>query len=510
MSTISSFKALEFPENLLSTLSDLGYEAPTPIQASSIPVLMKGADLLAQAQTGTGKTAAFALPILSQCDISLAAPQALVVAPTRELALQVAEAFGSYAKQFKGFNVTTIYGGQDYRIQLKSLKRGPQVIVGTPGRLLDQMKRENIDTTYMKTVILDEADEMLKMGFIEDIETILDFLPKNKQTGLFSATMPVAIQKITKRYLKDPEKIIIKPCQQQKKNIEQSYILVNRNQKREVLRRYLEIENIEAAMIFVRTKIATVELAEKLQTCGYAVEALNGDLNQARREKVINRFRKKQLDIVIATDVAARGIDVEHVTHVINYDIPTDEESYVHRIGRTGRAGRKGKALLLVTPREKRLLKDIERAIESQIDRVAAPSVEQLSRQRVMSMATSVKGVISKSKKLALYKELVTELIEEEALPVEDVAAALAYMLHQSNPLPTEELEVVDWDSPPPKRRRRNRGGGRHPAERRAANRERKAKDGSAKPTAGRKRKKSKQGPIGTVSRKGKKSSAKR
>ena len=430
--------------------------------------MLDGNDVLAQAQTGTGKTAAFALPILSRCDMQVKMPQALVVAPTRELAIQVAQAFQSYAKHLPDFHVTPIYGGQDYRTQFKSLDRGPQVIVGTPGRILDHLSRGTLIVEQLKTIVLDEADEMLKMGFVEDIEAILEQLPTPRQTGLFSATMPAPIQKIAKRYLKEAKKIKIAVSHAAAKAIEQSYICLARHHKGEVLRRYLEIEDVSAAIVFVRTKIATVEVADKLRASGYAVEALNGDLNQARREKVIGRFKKGSLDLVVATDVAARGIDVERVSHVINYDIPTDVESYIHRIGRTGRAGRQGRAMLFVTPREKRLLHDIEREISVAIDRVDPPTVEEMSVRRLNALANSVNNIVEKSKRLAPYQEMVVNLIENNNIDVHDIAAALAYMLQQSNPLPDEDIASVGWDDHQPKQRRRRRGN-RHPAERRAA-----------------------------------------
>lgn len=478
MNTEFSFQDFELKPELISALDKLGYEIPTPIQKEAIPLLLGNHDIIAQAQTGTGKTAAFALPILSRCELTLSKPQSLIITPTRELAIQVAEAFQSYAKQLSGFHVTPIYGGQDYRTQFKSLDRGPQVIVGTPGRVLDHLRRGTLDVECLKSIVLDEADEMLKMGFIEDIESILEQLPKDRQTGLFSATMPDPIKKIAKRYLNNPKKVTIAASHSHATAIEQSYICLTQNNKCEVLRRFLEIETVAAAIIFVRTKIATVEVADKLRANGYAVEALNGDLNQARREKVIGQFKKGALDLVVATDVAARGIDVDRVSHVINYDIPTDVESYIHRIGRTGRAGRQGKALLFVTPRERRLLKDIENEIASAIDRVDPPTVEEMSLKRLESLASSVHNVIEKSKRLAPYQEMVSKLIEKQQHQPEDIAAALAYMLQQSNPLPTEDIHSVDWDHKPTKTRRRN-GRGRHPAERRAAARRRKSAEPS-------------------------------
>ncbi len=462
MSTDVTFKDLDLPEPILNTLNDLGYESPTPIQAHSIPVLLKGDDVLAQAQTGTGKTAAFALPILSQLDLKLKQPQALVIAPTRELAIQVAEAFQSYAKRLNGFNVCPIYGGQDYSIQLKALKRGAQVVVGTPGRMMDHMRRGTIDTATLKMVVLDEADEMLKMGFIDDIEWILEQIPNEHQTALFSATMPVSIQKIAKRYLKNAEKIQIKATTESVAKIEQSYMRVSSPQKMEALTRYLESETIEAAIIFSRTKTMSQEVADKLLARGYAASALNGDMKQSQREKVIGRIKKGTLDIIVATDVAARGIDVERVTHVINYDIPTDTESYVHRIGRTGRAGRSGKALLFVSPRETRLLKDIERAINKKIKQVEPPTIKELSDRRNIELVTKVTNIIAKSKNLKPFQELVSTIQEQESIELADIAAAFAYLLAQETTTPLTELDTMSAE---PERRHKSRSNASRPGD---------------------------------------------
>jgi ATP-dependent RNA helicase DeaD len=443
MSSSKSFSELGLASNLLLTLNELGYESPTPIQEQSIPVLMDGDDLSAQAQTGTGKTASFALPILAHLDLKTVSPQALVIAPTRELAIQVSEAFQSYAKHLKNFHVLPIYGGQDFRGQLRALKRGVHVVVGTPGRLMDHMRRGTLETTSLKTVVLDEADEMLKMGFIEDIEWILEQIPQAHQTALFSATMPASIQKIAKAYLKKPKKIHIKAKTRTVDAIEQFYTKISREQKLEVLTRFLEIENVEAAIIFSRTKIYAAELAEKLQARGYAAAALHGDMNQAAREKVIDRIKKGNLDIIVATDVAARGIDVERVTHVINYDIPYDTESYIHRIGRTGRAGRTGKALLFVTPRERHMLRDIEREIGKPISNYEPPSAQEMQSHRNQQLAGKIVKIIEKSKKLEPYRQLVTDVMAMEGGydPV-DIAAALAYLEQQDSPVYTADIDT--------------------------------------------------------------------
>lgn len=449
MSSVKSFSQFGLLESLPKTLADLGYESPTPIQARSIPVLMEGHDLLAQAQTGTGKTAAFALPLLCQVDVSIQAPQAIVIAPTRELAIQVAEAFQSYAKHIKGFHVLPIYGGQDYGVQLRALKRGAHVIVGTPGRVMDHLRRGTLETDQLKMVVLDEADEMLKMGFIDDVEWILEQIPNEHQTALFSATMPASIQKIAKRYLKNAEKISIKPTETTVDKIDQSYTIVPYHNKLDVLTRFLEVEETEATIIFARTKNVTEELAEKLQARGYAAAALNGDMKQLHRKRVIDQIKQGSLDIVVATDVAARGIDIDRITHVINFDISHDTESYIHRIGRTGRAGRKGKAILFVTPRERRMLRDIERAVKKPIKEIEPPSLKEMTEIRTKQLATKVIGVITKSKSLKPYRELVAQIMEENECAADDIAAALAYLMQQSKPLTVDE---------PPKQRRERSG----------------------------------------------------
>lgn len=441
MCAAKSFHELGLEPNLLHSLTSLGYENPTPIQEQSIPMLLEGNDLVAQAQTGTGKTAAFALPILSHLDLAIKKPQALIIAPTRELAIQVAEAFQSYAKHLKGFHVAPIYGGQDYRIQLRALKHGTHVIVGTPGRVMDHFRRGSLDIGAIKTVVLDEGDEMLKMGFIDDIEWILGQIPHKHQTALFSATMPTSIQKIAKRYLNNPKKIDIKPQKNTVAAIEQSYIRVANHQKLDVLTRILEVEDIQAAIIFARTKNCSAELAEKLQARGYSAAALNGDMNQSLREKVIDRIKKGSLDIIVATDVAARGIDVDRVSHVINYDIPFDCEAYIHRIGRTGRAGRQGKALLFVTPRENRLLMDIERTIHQPIKQIQPPSLKEMDAKRSQQLAQTIDNIIKKSKGLSPCRIMVEEIMEQTDLPMKEIAVALTYLIQQSKPRHTEEIK---------------------------------------------------------------------
>lgn len=442
MSSEKSFHHLALSADILSALTDLGYEIPTPVQEQSIPILLEGHDLLAQAQTGTGKTAAFALPSLSRLAIDIKKPQVLVIAPTRELAIQVAEAFQSYAKHIKGFHVIPIYGGQDYQTQLKALKRGAQVIVGTPGRLMDHLRRRSLSLKHLETIILDEADEMLKMGFIDDIEWILEHIPEEHQTALFSATMPPSIQKIAKRYLNKPEKVHIKETTNTVKTIEQLYVQVNKDKKLDILTRLLEVEDIEAAIIFTRTKNSSDELAQKLCARGHAAAALNGDMNQALRKKVLSQIKSGKLDIIVATDVAARGIDIERVSHVINYDIPHDVESYIHRIGRTGRAGRKGRALLFVTARERRLLNDIERTTKQSIEQIQPPSIAEMSELRNQQLCEKISNIIAKSKNIKPYQHLIEKIIDEKQHSPEDIAAALAYLIDQNNPLPEDQPET--------------------------------------------------------------------
>ncbi len=457
MST-TTFRQLGLPDSLLSALTELGYEVPTPIQQQSIPYFLGGNDLLAQAQTGTGKTAAFALPTLAHLELAEKKPQTLVIAPTRELAIQVAEAFQSYAKNLKDFHVTAIYGGQEYRTQLRALKRGVHVIVGTPGRVMDHMRRGSLSLDALKTVILDEADEMLKMGFIDDIEWILEQIPHKHQTGLFSATMPASIQKICSRYLNNPQKIQIKSTKNSTETIEQFYTLVHREQKIDLLTRFLEIEEVQATIIFSRTKTFATELAEKLQARGYAAAALHGDMAQSAREKVIERIKKSTLDIVVATDVAARGIDVERISHVINFDIPYDTESYIHRIGRTGRAGRQGKAILFVTPRERRLLNDIERAMGKSIQKLDPPSLEQMKASRSQQLMIDVISVLEKPKKLKHYHRFIENMLEQNDCTVEDIAAALACLIQKTNPLPHSELSPVELQKKKPSHKRKDFG----------------------------------------------------
>ncbi len=445
MTTINSFKELGLAPLLLSSLSQLGYETPTPIQSQSIPIVLNGDDLLAQAQTGTGKTAAFALPIISNIDFNIKSPQAIIIAPTRELALQVAEAFESYAKDMKDFHLASIYGGQSVRLQLQALNRGAQVIVGTPGRILYHLSRGTIKTEHLKTAVLDEADEMLKMGFIDDIESILNALPSPRQTALFSATMPERIKSVAKKYLSNPKRVHIESKTNTVEAIDQSCICVHRDQKLEVLGRILETDEVDAAIIFVRTKNDSHELALKLKARGYSANAINGNMDQNQREAVIQEVKNHACQILVATDVAARGIDIPRISHVINYDIPYDAESYIHRIGRTARAGRKGSSYLFVTPRELRLLKDIERTIKTPIKQVTPPSIAAMQDRRVELLHDKVMKIIVQGTDLSAYRPIIAKLMAQNNDNVEDIAAALSFLLFKDNPLPTAELKPASF-----------------------------------------------------------------
>ena len=428
------FASLGISAPVLKAVQQLGYEQPSPIQAQSIPILLAGGNLLGTAQTGTGKTAAFALPMLSKLDEKQKTPQVLVLTPTRELAIQVAEAFQSYAKHIKGFHVLPIYGGSDIGGQLRGLKRGAQVIVGTPGRVLDHLRRRSLDLSEVTGLVLDEADEMLRMGFIDDVETTLSKTPDSCQRALFSATMPPAIKRVADKYLGDAQQVSIESKTKTVERIEQSYLMVKGHQKMDALTRILDVEQFDGMIIFVRTKSSTLEIAEKLEARGFSAAALNGDLTQALRERTINRLKKGQVDIVVATDVAARGLDVERISHVINYDIPYDNESYVHRIGRTGRAGREGKAILFITQKEIRMLRSIEKSTRQTVSQFNLPSNEEVSGQRVAQFKDQLVGM-SKSTKLDKFNSLVKEVAAENDIDMAVLAAALAYEVQKDRPL---------------------------------------------------------------------------
>ncbi|MEN8128896.1 MAG: DEAD/DEAH box helicase [Pseudomonadota bacterium] len=436
-----SFESLRLSASVLSAVKALGYEAPTPIQAECIPHLLEGRDLLGQAQTGTGKTAAFALPLLSRIDITLRKPQVLVLAPTRELALQVSEAFQSYAHHLRDFHVLPLYGGQSMSVQLRQLNRGVQVIVGTPGRVMDHLRRKTLSLKDLKALVLDEGDEMLKMGFIDDIEWIFDQAPEQRQVALFSATMPEPIRRVARKHLRDPVEIKIKVKTETVSTIEQRHCVVTRHHKMDALTRVLEVEAFDGMLIFVRTKTATAEVADKLQAHGFAVEALNGDMNQAMRERAIGRLKKGKLDILVATDVAARGLDVERISHVVNFDIPNDPESYVHRIGRTGRAGREGKALLFVQPRERNLLRTIERTTRQPIPPMELPSADDLSEHRIDRFMAMLRETLA-DQDLDYYYRLISRIEQEQEMSSTDIAAALTFLGQRERPFMVEELKA--------------------------------------------------------------------
>jgi ATP-dependent RNA helicase DeaD len=431
---IASFAQLALPDSLQQALSDVGYETPSPIQAQIIPHMLEGVDVLGQAQTGTGKTAAFALPILARLEMKQKLPQVLVLAPTRELAIQVAEAFQKYAAHIPGFHVVPIYGGSDYRGQLRQLQRGVHVVVGTPGRVMDHMRRGSLDLSALQTLVLDEADEMLRMGFIEDVQWILEQTPKERQIALFSATMPDTIRRIAKRHLRDPREVSIKVKAVTTSLIRQRVWIMAGMHKLDALTRILEVEEFDGMLIFVRTRILTVELADKLAARGYSVAALNGDIPQKQREQTVDKLKNGKLDIVVATDVAARGLDVQRISHVINYDIPSDVESYIHRIGRTGRAGRTGDAILFAANRERRLLRAIENATGNTIEKMELPTSAEVTDKRVGKFKQRITETLD-TKDLEIFRKLVQEYQHEYGVPVMDIAAALGVLAQGEKPL---------------------------------------------------------------------------
>jgi ATP-dependent RNA helicase DeaD len=429
-----SFRDLALSEPVLRALTDVGYESPSPIQAATIPVLLSGADMLGQAQTGTGKTAAFALPALTRIDLSKHEPQVLVLVPTRELALQVAEAFLKYAAHLKGFHVLPIYGGQSYQPQLNALRRGVHVVVGTPGRVIDHMNRGTLKLTGLTLLVLDEADEMLRMGFVDAVESILEQTPPQRQVALFSATIPAPIRRIASKHLRSPIEVTIKSKTSTATNIRQRYWIVSGMHKLDALTRILEAETFDGMLVFTRTKQSTVELAEKLEARGFAAAPLNGDIPQPQRERTVARLKAGQIDIVVATDVAARGLDVERIGHVVNYDVPYDTESYVHRIGRTGRAGRKGEAILFVAPRERNMLRAIERATRQVIEPMNLPTVDAVNALRITKFKQRITETIAKGEANA-FRPVLEQLEAETGLPLIDIAAALASLSQGTTPL---------------------------------------------------------------------------
>ena len=458
------FRDLNLPAPLLAALDKVGYETPSPIQAQAIPCLLEGHDLLGHAPTGTGKTAAFALPLLARLDLTLKQPQVMALTPTRELAIQVAEAFQRYASQLPGFHVVPIYGGQEYGGQIRQLKRGVHVVVGTPGRIMDHMRKGTLKLDRLQALVLDEADEMLRMGFIEEVEWILEQTPERRQMALFSATMPPAVERIARRHLHDPRQISIAARTATAEAVHQRYWMVSGVHKLDALTRILEVEPFEAILIFVRTKVATAELAERLDARGYAAAALNGDMPQQQREQMIERLKRGKLDILVATDVAARGLDVDRISHVVNFDIPNDAEAYIHRIGRTGRAGRKGEAILFVAPRERRMLGAIEAATRQKIELLELPSTEAVNNRRIAAFKQKITDTLTGGE-LAFMQDMVEQYQHEHDVPALEIAAALAKMTLGDEPL------LLQPDPPPTHRRETGsipRDGRREPRRQRA------------------------------------------
>ncbi len=443
---VPAFRDFKLPAPLLKALDEVGYETPTPIQVQTIPPLLEGCDLLGHAPTGTGKTAAFALPLLARIDLAAKHIQVMTLTPTRELAIQVAEAFQRYASHLKGFHVLPVYGGQDYGGQIRQLKRGVHVVVGTPGRVMDHMRKGTLRLDRLQALVLDEADEMLRMGFIEEVEWILEQTPARRQMALFSATMPREVERIARRHLKDPLEVSIKAKTATAETIRQRYWAVSGLHKLDALTRILEVETFDAVLIFVRTKIATSELAERLEARGYAAAAMNGDMAQKDREKMVERLKKGSLDILVATDVAARGLDVDRISHVVNFDIPYDAEAYIHRIGRTGRAGRQGDAILFVAPRERRMLSAIERATRQKITPLELPTTEVVNNQRIAKFKQRISDTLAGGE-LAFMQGLVEQYQHEHDVPAVEIAAALAKLSLGNKPL------LLKADKPRPPRR---------------------------------------------------------
>ncbi|KYJ99206.1 DEAD/DEAH box helicase [Microbacterium sp. CH1] len=465
------FEDLGITGPVLKAIKDLGYETPSPIQAATIPTLLAGRDVVGMAQTGTGKTAAFALPVLERLDVAQKTPQALVLAPTRELALQVCEAFESYASRMKGVHVLPVYGGQGYGVQLSALRRGVHVVVGTPGRIMDHLAKGTLDLSELQYLVLDEADEMLKMGFAEDVEQILAQTPEEKQVALFSATMPAQIRRLAQQYLRDPEEITVKSKTATNTNITQRYLVVSYAQKVDALTRILEVENFDGMIVFVRTKNETETLAEKLRARGYSAAAINGDVPQVQRERSVNQLKDGKLDILVATDVAARGLDVERISHVVNFDIPTDTESYVHRIGRTGRAGRTGDAISFITPRERYLLKHIEKATRQQPTQMQLPSTEDVNTTRLARFDDAITTALSETSRIDAFRDIIAHYVRHHDVPEGDVAAALAVVAQGSTPLlldPADDAlsQAVAADNRPQRERQTREP--REPRERRS------------------------------------------
>ncbi len=462
----STFASLGLPPAILRALDDVGYETPSAIQAETIPLLLAGRDLIGLASTGTGKTAAFALPVLSAIDVARRSPQALVLTPTRELAVQVCEAFERYAAHLGGVHVLPIYGGQGYGVQLSALRRGVHVVVGTPGRIMDHLAKGTLDLTGLTHVVLDEADEMLRMGFAEDVDQILEATPAEKQVALFSATMPRQIRAISQQHLRTPAEITVKGSAATSPSITQRALMVSYQQKLEALTRVLEVEPFEAAIVFTRTRNETETVAERLRARGYAAAAISGDVAQPQREKTIEQLRSGDLDVLVATDVAARGLDVERISHVINYDLPIDTESYVHRIGRTGRAGRTGDAISFVTPRERRMLGAIEKATRGTVTVMPMPSAGEVNTTRLTRFDDAITAALTQGERIERFREIIAHYVAHHDVPQEDVAAALAVVAQGETPLLLDEAADRALQPSRPERERgrdRDRDSGERP-----------------------------------------------
>ena len=454
-SPITQFEDLALSPLLLQTLKEVGYEAPSPIQAACIPHLLAGHDLIGQAQTGTGKTAAFALPLLERLDLTNHHPQVLVLTPTRELAIQVSEAFQNYARHLPGFHVLPIYGGQSMTVQLRHLRRGAHVVVGTPGRVMDHLRRETLSLDNLRSVVLDEADEMLRMGFIDDVDWILERTPPERQIALFSATMPEPIRRVAHRHLRNPQEVKIQTRTATVATVDQRYWQVSGLHKLDALNRILEVEDMDAALVFVRTKTAATELAERLEARGYSCGSLHGDMTQALRERTVEQLKNNAVDIVVATDVAARGLDVQRISHVINYDIPYDAEAYIHRIGRTGRAGRAGVAILFVAPREMRMLRVIEKATRQPITPMQPPTQAVIAGHRLNRFKQKILDTLA-AQDLSFFREVVSQIEQEQDISAQDIAAALAYLMQRERPLQAPEVSNVKTTAPRPSEETRN------------------------------------------------------
>ncbi len=440
MSEPVTFESLNLSPAILKAVEELGYKTPSEIQAQCIPLLLERKDVLGLAQTGTGKTAAFALPLLNNIDPSVKQPQILVLTPTRELAIQVAEAFEQYAKHTRGVEVLALYGGQSYSIQLSALRRGAQIIVATPGRLIDHINRGTIKFDALQALVLDEADEMLRMGFIDDVESIMEKTPREKQTCLFSATMPKQIQNISSKYMNNPEQIHISARNSTVSSVEQVFWNAHVHKNKAIVR-FLEAEQYEGAIVFVRTRNDTVQLAELLEREGFSAAPLNGDMNQQARERTVDRLKSGMLNVVIATDVAARGLDVDRLSLVINYDIPQDSEAYVHRIGRTGRAGRTGKAILFVKHNERYLLKNIIRHTKSEIAQVELPTAKVVEEKRINALQEKLTLALE-NKDITFFNEVAANMAQKLELAPEDLAGALLCLAQQQSPVKVEEVKI--------------------------------------------------------------------